>query len=298
MMGEVSQHSLETRETWSAGGDVDHAGGSHGDARRLSITAQTGLLESWPRRLANEIPGTLAVLLKGSYARGDAGHGSDVDFDVLVDDTTIVDPYLTWLDDSTDTLVHVSVAVKHLDNWLAQFREPAAWGLGFPARVVTRLVWAATPLLAAELDRPWWEYPAGEPELEDFVESLGKARRAVIRGDDLAARLALQELGRLCPSLLIPLSGEQHPATRPEALAMALDLDVVPPDYRTDMLALLGLDEKAHTVPNLLATGEQLALGVIDLLETHLDLIVPLLAPHLDQYLVNGSLRRYLLQTQ
>lgn len=250
----------------------------------------------WAERLAAEIPGALAVLLKGSYARGDAGFWSDVDFDVLVDDTEIAAPYLTWFDDTDERIVHVSVAVEHLDAWLENFNEPAEWAIGFAARPVTKLVWVSRPSLATELDRPWRTHPAGEPELEDFIESLGKARNAMARGDELSVRLALRDVGQLAPTLLAPLNGEQYATTNPHALRLALDLEVAPPGYRDDLLALLGFDGQPHSATNLLAIGEHLVSGMLTLLTGYVDILAPLLAPHLDTALRDGTLQTFLAQ--
>lgn len=41
---------------------------------------------SWARRLAQAAPGVIAVGCFGSYARGDAGAGSDLDLVVIVED--------------------------------------------------------------------------------------------------------------------------------------------------------------------------------------------------------------------
>ena len=253
-------------------------------------------IRRWSERLAREIPGTLAVLLKGSHVRGTAGPWSDVDFDVLVDDKEIVAPYLTWFESTTHGIVHISVAVEHLDLWLAGFEEPANWAFGFAGRPVTRLLWVARPSLTAELDRPDRTHAGGEPELEDFVESLGKARNAFISGDELAVRLAVRDLGALAPSLLIPLNGERFPATKPQALKMALDLEIAPPRYQDDLLALLGFDGQAHSVADLLEIGERLSRGILELLEEYRDLVGPKLAPHLGPALDDGTLRRYLDQ--
>ncbi|HYJ12884.1 MAG TPA: nucleotidyltransferase domain-containing protein, partial [Thermomicrobiales bacterium] len=108
----------------------------------------------WAKRLAQDISGTLAVLLKGSHVRGDAGPWSDVDFDVLVNDTNIEAPYLTWFDDSTARTVHISVAVEHFETWLQDFDEPADWAFGFAGRPATKLLWVTRPSLTAELDWP------------------------------------------------------------------------------------------------------------------------------------------------
>jgi hypothetical protein len=250
----------------------------------------------WAERLAREIPGALAVLLKGSYVRGDAGPWSDVDFDVLVDDTEIVDPYLSWFDATAGRLVHVSVAVEPLVAWLEEFAEPAPWAFGFAGRPVTKLLWVARPSLAAELDRPWRSHVPGDPELEDFIESLGKARNAMFRGDDLAVRLALRDVGLLAPSLLVPLNDGRFPSTKPQALHMALDVEVAPPGYRADLLALLGFDGQGHTVPDLLAIAERLVSGMLHLLAAHAATMDSLLAPHLAPALSEGVLARYLDQ--
>jgi aminoglycoside 4'-adenylyltransferase len=254
-------------------------------------------ITSWVERLRHEIPGVVAVLLKGSYVRGNAGPWSDLDFDLLVFDDDIAHPYLTWIvDDGSGRLVHVSVAVERLDDWLHGFRESSSWSFGFPSSEVTRLLWLGRPSLRAELDRPDREHPGGEPELEDFIEELGKARNARLRGDEIPVRLAVQEIAWLCPSLLVPLNQSVSPGTRPEALLAGLDLDVVPERYRDDMLLCLGLSGRASTVDEVLAAGERLVLGTLVLLEANADAICPALAPHLPELLRSGLLRRYLEQ--
>src|SRR5680860_211624 len=203
-------------------------------------------IASWVERLRKEIPGAVAVVLKGSHARGNPGPWSDLDFDVLVFDEEIADEYLTWIvDDGSGRLVHVSDAVERIDDWLSGFREMASWSFGLPASEVTRLMWLARPSLRAELDRPSRSHPGGEPELEDFIEELGKARDAHLRKDEISLRLAVQEIARLCPGLLAPINEPVLPGTRPEALRAALGLAVVPDGYREDMLLCLGLSGRA-----------------------------------------------------
>lgn len=251
----------------------------------------------WVERLRREIPGAVAVVLKGSHVRGNAGPWSDLDLDVLVFNEEIAQPYLAWIeDDGSGRLVHVSVAVESLDDWLDGFREVASWSFGLPSREATRLLWCGRPSLRAELDRPGRIHPGGEAELEDFIEELGKARNAWLRGDELALRLAVQEIAQLCPSLLGPFNDPVYPGTRPEALRAALDLPVAPAGYRADMLRCLGLDGHASTADEVLAAGERLASGTIDLMEANADRISPLLPPHLFKLLASGLLRRYLEQ--
>ncbi len=256
-------------------------------------------IDAWSERLRREIPGTVAVILKGSHARGTAGPWSDIDVDVLVFDEDIAERYLSWIEANEDgRLVHISAAVKTVENWLEEFDEPAGWSFGLPAIEATRLLWLGRPSLSAELDRPHRGHPAGEPELEDFVEGLGKARNAYRRGDDLTLRLAVQDLAWLCPTLLVhlnlPLS--ELPGTRTEALRAALELAVVPEGYRDDLLLCLGLTGTPSTPDSLLAACEHLVRGTLDLLESNADTFLPLLPPNLPQQLSGGVLRRYLAQ--
>jgi hypothetical protein len=253
-------------------------------------------LEGWAQRLRTEIPGALAVVLKGSHVRDNAGPFSDVDFDVLVDDTEIDDPYPVWIVEHGGRLVHVSVAVERLNDWVTEFKEPASWSFGFPSREVTRLLWVARQSLAAELDRPWREHPAAEPEIEDFIEELGKARNAALRGDDVTLRLAVQEIAELAPTLLAPLNEPRFPGTRPEAISMALDLETVPDGYREDMLDCLGLSGRALTRAEALATGERLVMGTLALVEANIEAFEPLVKPRLLGLMRDGAMRRYLEQ--
>lgn len=253
-------------------------------------------LAGWVERLRAEIPGALAVLLKGSHARGDAGPFSDVDFDVLVNDTEIDDPYPVWMVEHGGRLVHVSVAVERLNDWLAGFKEAAGWSFGLPSREVTRLLWVARQSLAAELDRPWREHPSMEPELEDFIEGLAKARNAAARGDELSLRLAARGVAELAPTLRAPLNEPRQPRTRPEALAMALDLETVPDSYREDMLDCLGLGGRAMTADEALAAWERLVMGALALLEANVEVFEPLVKPRLLGLVRDGTMRRYLEQ--
>lgn len=254
-------------------------------------------IEGWVERLRREVPGAVAIVLKGSHVRAAAGPWSDIDFDVLVSDVEIAQPYLTWIEpDEAGRLAHVSVAVDSVEDWLAGTREVAAWSFGFPAFEATRLLWLGRPSLLAELDCPGRSHPGGEPELEDFIEELGKARNARLRGDDIALRLAVQEIAQLCPTLLVPLNAQAQPATRPEALNAALHLAVAPDGYRDDMLLCLGLSGQGSTIDGALAAGTRLVTGTLALLEANADLLCPDLAPHWPDLLTSGLLRRYLEQ--
>jgi len=117
-----------------------------------------------------------------------------------------------------------------------------------------------------------------------------------MRGDEVALRLATQQIAQLCPGMLVPLNEPAFPGTRLEAIKSALALTVVPPGYRDDMLLCLGLSGQASTIEEVLAAGTRLVLGTLALVEANLEVYAPMLPPNLPQSLADGTLRRYLEQ--
>ena len=252
-------------------------------------------IDGWSERLRTEIPDVAAVLLKGSHAAGTAGPWSDLDFDVLVDRAEPVEEYLAWLVDGPGGhLVHVSVAVADIRSWLEAGSEPAMWAFGFPAREATTLLWSRDDALRARLDRPHRDHPVADPELEDFIEELGKARNAHLRDDGLSCRVACRELAELCPTLLVPLNALARPATRPAALKAALELAIAPAGYRDDMLLCLGLSGQASTANDVLAAAERLVSGTVSLLRDQIESVAHLLPSDLAGDLADGTLQQYL----
>jgi len=252
-------------------------------------------IDAWSARLRREIADVVAVLLKGSYVHGTAGPWSDLDFDVLVERPEPVADYRAWLVDGPDgNLVHVSVAVTDVPSWSEDGQHAATWAFGFPSRAMFTVLWARDNTVRQRLDPPHRDHPAADPELEDFIEELAKARNAHMRGDELPCRIACQELAELCPTLLIPLNEALSPATRPAALRAALDLSVAPAGYRVDMLLCLGLSGAASTADEVLAAAERLAEGTLALLREWIDAVRHLLPPDLAAYVADGTLERYL----
>jgi aminoglycoside 4'-adenylyltransferase len=253
------------------------------------------LIAHWTDRLREEIPETVAVLLKGSHVRGDAGPYSDVDFDVLVSGPA-TERYPVWFDrDAAGRMRHISVGVRDLAGWLTDTGEPEPWAYGLAVREPTRLLWAASPDLRVRLDHPWRSHPPAEPELEDWFESLGKMRNASRRGDEVGLRQAARHLAQYTPGLLRPLNPEVWATSPRSALDLVLAFSTAPPGYRDDMLACLGLTGRA-TADVLLSSGERLVSGTLALLRQHLDRIVPLLADDLADHLQNGTLAQYIHQ--
>lgn len=252
-------------------------------------------IASWTARL-QEIPDAAAILLKGSYARGEPGPLSDVDFDVLVDPGPRHD-YLTYLSRRVDGhLIHVSVAVHDVAAWLAEAHEPESWAFGLPVSETTRLLWARDEALRRRLDRPAREHPPRAPELEDFVEAFGKVRNALLCGDEFALRLAAQTLGQLCPSLLRPINPDVCPSHRHEALLAALTFPITPEGYRDDLVLCLGLSGHASTPQGILDAARRLTEGTLALMREHAHQLQAELPPNLYGYLRDGTLERYVRQ--
>lgn len=250
----------------------------------------------WVERLREEEPGAVAIVLKGSYARGEAEPYSDLDFDLLTAGAPCVEYPVYLAESAGGWLIHVSVATQSLEAWLAGEDEPEGWSFGLPAEERTRLLWAADEAVRARVERRELRHPPGGAELEDFVADLGKVRNALARGDELALRLAAQGLAGLCPSVLRLLNPEARAGTRYGALLAALDFPVAPPGYREDMLLCLGLTGRASAPEEVYAAARRLVLGVVALLRPHAARLAPHLQPALPRYLADGTLERYLEQ--
>ncbi len=251
-------------------------------------------LAGWVKWLREEEPGAVAVLLTGSYARGDAGPHSDVDLLVLCAGEPET-PYTAYLVETNDWLAHVSVGARSWDSWIARQSSPGGWSFHMPAREVARVLWAAEEVQDRLSDSAFGR-PAGSMELEDFLECACKVKNARLSGHELALRLAAQDLARLCPSLLGRVNSPK-PARHPvEALETALGLPVAPPHYREDMLACLGLSGRAVPESELYERAMRLATGTLDLLRPLADELAGEVEPYLPAYLQDGTLRRYLLQ--
>jgi phosphoribosyl-AMP cyclohydrolase len=119
-------------------------------------------------------------------------------------------------------------------------------------------------------------------------------KNAHAAGDELALRLAAQDLARLCPSLLQPLNTVAAVQSRPEALRAALGFAIAPAGYREDMLTCLGLSGLQVSTDQIYERALRLALGAIDLLAAHGSEILDGLEPYLPLYLRDGRLRRYI----
>lgn len=257
--------------------------------------ANDELISSWTGRLRTGIPDAVAILLKGSFARGEYGPYSDIDFDVLVHGEPR-EEYLAWFVEHENRLVHVSAAVDDVASWMTAAGAVEPWAFGLPAAETTRLLWASDHVLCEQLNHPARMHPPGEPELEDLIEAFAKVRNAKLRNDELALRLAAQTLANLCPSLLRLLNPDVHPSHRYDALVSALAFPVAPEGYRDDLLLCLGLTGSENTTQDIHDAAERLTVGTVHLLREHAGSLEGAIPKDLYGYLVDGTLNRYVAQ--
>ena len=247
------------------------------------------LAQSIVGRLRGAEPAALAVLVTGSYAKRTASPESDLDLTVV----TNHDPnarYWTWFEHRLRRRpLHVSVDAVTLRQWYQQASEPATWSLGFAAVVDGIYLWATPDAVEALGDPPLRRHPSAAPELEDFVEAILKAKRAVRAQDELGLRWFAQGAAELVPGLLRPLNTVPAVADRRVALEAALALEVSPEHYRDDLVVCLGLVQASKS--QVAAAVERLAGELLAFLRTHAPDVDP--QPDLARYLSDGTLERH-----
>ena len=223
------------------------------------------------------------MLVHGSYAKGTADAVSDLDLYAITRDEPRV-AYRMWFDGA----LHVSAGAKTVETWLAGAARPARWSLGFPARLDAKYVWAGDDGIGGLLgDPPSLLHPAGEPELEDFVESVLKVRRGAREGDPIGVRWRARGAAMLAPSLLRPLNAERVVLNSRDALDAALDFAVAPEHYRDDLLVALGLADG-----DALDATLRLARELLAFLRERDPRVDP--QPDIADYLADGTLERLL----
>ncbi len=250
----------------------------------------SGLLQRVLAKLLELEPAAIAVLVTGSYAKGSAMADSDLDLTVITRVPAAVRHRMWFEERAHERPLHVSVAAKSVEQWLAGRAEPARWALGFPAINVALFLWADAEVRDALGEPPSVVHPPASPELEDFIEATMKVKRAVGASDWLGLCWHAQSAAALAPGLLRELSPERLVRDRREAIQAAVDLPVVPEHYRVDLLVSLGLttanDEQVREAALRLAS-EVLAF----LRERDPDVDGQ---PEIARYLTDGTLERHL----
>jgi phosphoribosyl-AMP cyclohydrolase len=260
--------------------------------RAVEIVAGLGpeLIEGIVGKLVELEPSTIAILISGSYAKEVADESSDLDVQVVTADEPS-SPYRMWFENRPgSTPLHVSPSVKSLGAWLRKRDEPQDWAFGFPVEHVVRYVWATDDARAMLGDPPTNTHPPAEPELEDFVEFVGKVRRCHAKGDVVGVRFFARALAFLAPRLIQPVNEVVLVHDPREALDAALSLSIAPAHYRDDMIACLGLiavdDDRVYE------SAMRLSHELLTFLRERRPDVDP--QPDITRYLIDGTLERHL----
>lgn len=174
-----------------------------------------------------------AVAVLGSYARGDATPGSDLDLHAILRAPPRVG-YRTWFVGD----LHVSFGFADAQALQGALARPGDWSLKLPSAIPAVWVLADQETRDVFGDPPGFSRPGGEPELEDFVEWCAKALRAP---DSTALRLAARGAAEEAPALLFELNEVRRVESRAEALRAACSFEVAPAGWGDDLPVLLGL---------------------------------------------------------
>lgn len=246
----------------------------------------------WLRHI---VPDAFAILLEGSYARGEAQPGSDLDLRVIAPDSAAYQGYARFDRLGGDAgLLHVAAFVTPLSEWMTERSEPADWAWGLPAVQEAVVLWTNPRAPEGATTPPPYLHPPRRSSLQDLVEYGCKVGRAHRAGDTVALALFTRELAKEAASLLRQLNRQvsaRHPS---EALRMVLGYEVAPPGYRGDMEALVGV-RRAAAGTELVNAARSLALGTVNLLAAHLP-DVEVGRPDLRPWLEDGTLPKYLSQ--
>lgn len=249
-----------------------------------------------PRRAAKRLlelePSAVALVLRGSHARGTQTPTSDLDISAVVPERSPTSiPWRTWFEPREVELpLHVSAGTHSIAEWLSARERPADWALGLPALTEARLLCATNEARAALGDPPSNPHPPAPPELEEFVEAVGKLRRAAAAGDAIGLRWHAHAAGRAAPGLLRDLNPEVVVRDRLDAVRAALQFPVAPARYREDLAVVLAL--APATDDALEASALRLARELLAFLREHNPEVDR--QPGLAEALAGGALERHL----
>lgn len=247
------------------------------------------LIDRVVERLLTLEPETTAVLLTGSYAKGSAAVGSDLDLIAITPSPRVA--YRAWFEESIGAIpLHVSVAATTAEAREAKATAPARWSFGFPATSAASYLYRVAAAQAHAGEDPSLHHPAASPELEDFVDFALKAKRAAYTGDELGLRWFAQGAAAIAPPLLIPINAERIVSDRRDALDAALTLAVAPAHYAADLPVCLGL--RAAREDDVKTAVARLGSELLAFLRERAPEVDA--QPEIARYLADGTLERHL----
>src|SRR5262249_855045 len=129
-----------------------------------------------------------------------------------------------------------------------------------------------------------------DPELEDFLDFVLKAKRSAAAGDEIGLRWFAHAAASLVPTLLIPLNAVRVVRDRREALDAALSLAIAPEHCSADLTVCLGLTARSGTGVGVGGRGVGAELLTF-LRERRPDVDAQ---PEVGRYLADGTLERHL----
>jgi hypothetical protein len=243
-------------------------------------------------RLLELEPSAIALLVKGSYARGTANVDSDLDLRVVTSDEPAGGDRM-WFEPRPDAKpLHVSPGTSSVQRHLAERKEPAVWrwALGFPVADEAIYAWATDDARATIGDPPSTVLAPAPPELEDFVEFVMKTQRALTQADGIAVRHYAHYAALLAPALLRTLNREVVVRDRRGAIDAALSLEVATAHFREDFATALGVTRRDDD--EVAASTLRLASELLAFLRERNPNVDP--QPDITRYLADGTLERHL----
>lgn len=234
-------------------------------------------------------PNAIAVLLRGSHARGLADAHSDLDLTAI----TRREPrarYRTWFADRPNLPpLHVSVGACTAEQWLERGHEPVKWALRLAAVEESQYLWRTDDAVSLLGEPPSRHHPPDVPELEDFVEASVKAARGRNSGDAVLLRVSARVAAELAPRLLLPLNPVATAHDRRDAIRLALEFNSAPDGYREDLAICLGVTAvDDHGVADAI---ERLSIRLLAFLREQDPDVDP--QPGVADHLRNGTLERH-----
>jgi Nucleotidyltransferase domain len=257
-------------------------------------------LQALVTELLSAEPSALAVMLFGSYSRGDEGPFSDIDVRVFTAAPPVQRDRVRIVG-SDGRPVHWSIGSRTVAEKLTEIADPEQWPWAAAHYQHMRTLHDPLDILtlmrtAVERARP---APAAYAvtigyDLETLLEYLAKVKNAALVGSMPDAVQAAVKVVHYCERLLRSLNPVQPFENEPAMEAYFRGLPVAPPNWAAERDLCLGVTGLPRTIEDVLCAAQSMALGTAGLLSDHVDEL-----PFPDDVataLRDGRLRAYLMR--